>query len=161
MAKLKIKDKKDKKDFLDRLEKFPTLYPGTPDIISTTINIPKKYQNIKCDGSSIWMNSKFIVSKVTEVLMELHLYNSTPSEDAYYIQFYVKHNAPWEIYTDKGFEKNISDVLSKLLKIPCKIGFTEQGMQNTHIASLETCKSPNEWKIAAYILEKYLNEGNK
>jgi len=43
----------------------------------------------------------------------------------------VAHNTTWNIYTDSGFEKAISDVLGY------KVYFTEQGMQEDEGASLE------------------------
>jgi hypothetical protein len=49
---------------------------------------------------------------------------------------YVEHNAggtgDWRIYTDRGFEASISEALG------FDVTFTEQGMQDDGIASLET-----------------------
>ena len=44
---------------------------------------------------------------------------------------YVTHNAGWQIYTDTGFEQSISAVLG------FKVSFTEQGMQDDELASME------------------------
>jgi hypothetical protein len=44
----------------------------------------------------------------------------------------VTHNADWNIYTDKGFEKAISNLLG------FDVQFTEQGMQDDGYASMET-----------------------
>ena len=44
----------------------------------------------------------------------------------------VTHNADWNIYTDKGFEKAISNLLG------FDVTFTEQGMQDDGYASMET-----------------------
>jgi hypothetical protein len=49
-----------------------------------------------------------------------------------YKSIYVKHDSTWEIYTDTGFEKAISDELGYAVQ------FTEQGMQEPGFASLET-----------------------
>jgi len=43
----------------------------------------------------------------------------------------VAHNTTWNIYTDRGFEKGISDALG------FKVFFTEQGMQEDGSASME------------------------
>ena len=44
----------------------------------------------------------------------------------------VEHDTTWEIYTDTGFEDAISEALG------FDVGFTEQGMQDDGVASLET-----------------------
>lgn len=44
---------------------------------------------------------------------------------------YVTHDATWNIYTDRGFEDSISAVLG------FDVGFTEQGMQDDELASME------------------------
>ena len=43
----------------------------------------------------------------------------------------VEHDATWNIYTDSGFEDAISEVLG------VEVTFTEQGMQEDGIASME------------------------
>ena len=43
----------------------------------------------------------------------------------------VEHDAPWNIYTDSGFEQAISTILGY------EVTFTEQGMQENGVASLE------------------------
>ena len=44
---------------------------------------------------------------------------------------YVTHNAGWQIYTDTGFERSISNLLGFAVR------FTEQGMQDDELASME------------------------
>ena len=44
---------------------------------------------------------------------------------------YVTHDAGWQIYTDRGFERSISAVLG------FDVQFTEQGMQEDGFASME------------------------
>ena len=44
---------------------------------------------------------------------------------------YVTHEAGWRIYTDSGFEESISAVLG------FDVTFTEQGMQDDELASME------------------------
>ena len=43
----------------------------------------------------------------------------------------VTHDSDWDIYTDTAFERAISEALG------CKVSFTEQGMQDEGIASME------------------------
>ena len=43
----------------------------------------------------------------------------------------VEHDTTWEIYTDSGFEKAISE------KLGFEVSFTEQGMQDDNFASME------------------------
>ena len=43
----------------------------------------------------------------------------------------VEHDASWRIYTDTGFEAAISEQLG------CDVQFTEQGMQQDGLASME------------------------
>jgi hypothetical protein len=44
----------------------------------------------------------------------------------------VEHDADWTIYTDSGFENAISKTLNM------DVSFTEQGMQEEGLASMET-----------------------
>ena len=80
---------------------------------------------IECDGTSIWSNTAGVVVHVTEI--NAHKYANG------YTVVYALHNAGWEIYTDKGFEQGISKLLGY------NVSFTEQGMQEDEVASLETC----------------------
>jgi hypothetical protein len=79
------------------------------------------------DGTSIWdynydtHGMRVNVSTITVI-----------EEEEGYRQVNVEHDSGWEIYTDKGFERNISDVLG------FEVGFTEQGMQDDNYASMET-----------------------
>jgi len=43
----------------------------------------------------------------------------------------VEHDATWNIYTDSGFENAISKTLNM------DVSFTEQGMQDDELASME------------------------
>jgi hypothetical protein len=71
---------------------------------------------------SIWSNTKDKVVHVTGV---------TVVEEGDCVSVYVKHNATWDIYTDTGFERAISEAVGFAVK------FTEQGMQEDGVASLE------------------------
>lgn len=52
-------------------------------------------------------------------------------EDDGYRQVNVEHDGPWHIYTDSGFEKAISGMVG------FNVDFTEQGMQQDGMASME------------------------
>ena len=85
----------------------------------------------QCDGTSIWGyegDNKVAVSAV-----EVH--NATYEDGDESTMIYVEHNAggtgDWRIYTDKGFEASISEALG------FDVTFTEQGMQDDGVASLE------------------------
>jgi hypothetical protein len=52
-------------------------------------------------------------------------------EDEHWTQVNVEHDSTWEIYTDSGFETAISDAVG------FAVTFTEQGMQEDNIASME------------------------
>jgi len=82
-------------------------------------------------GDSLWMDTTGKTVTVNSITVE------TFEDDANdYMHDYkhvrVAHDAEWEIYTDTGFERAISDVLGY------EVGFTEQGMQEHGVASLET-----------------------
>jgi len=80
---------------------------------------------ISLRGDSIWnregKNPESV--NVTEVTVE--------DEGDNYAHVNVKHDGPWTIYTDTGFEKAISEIVG------FEVSFTEQGMQEEGIASLE------------------------
>jgi hypothetical protein len=47
------------------------------------------------------------------------------------LSIYVTHTAGWQIYSDTGFERSISEALGY------DVYFTEQGMQEDEMASME------------------------
>lgn len=53
------------------------------------------------------------------------------SGDSVCVQVNVAHDSDWDIYTDTAFERAISEALG------FKVGFTEQGMQEDELASME------------------------
>ena len=77
-----------------------------------------------CDGTSIWSDT---------ANKKVHVTGITVIEDTEYdcVSVNVTHDSNWEIYTDRGFEAAISDVLG------FAVTFTEQGMQEDNFASLE------------------------
>jgi hypothetical protein len=55
----------------------------------------------------------------------------TESEDGEYTMVNVEHDTTWDIYTDTGFEAAISELVGE------DVTFTEQGMQQDGVASME------------------------
>jgi hypothetical protein len=58
-----------------------------------------------------------------------------------YAEVAVGHDSDWRIYTDSGFE----DAISKALGF--EVQFTEQGMQQDGVASMETSEAFDEKKV--------------
>lgn len=80
----------------------------------------------KCDGSSIWEDTTGKEVRVTGISVTHNVYDDTMGTSVY-----VTHDSNWEIYTDRGFETAISNALG------FEVAFTEQGMQDDELASLE------------------------
>ena len=87
----------------------------------------------QCNGSSIWDYNGDLQVPVSAV--EVHDITYEDDDDTS-TMVYVEHNAngtgDWRIYTDDGFEESISAALG------FDVTFTEQGMQDDGIASMET-----------------------
>jgi hypothetical protein len=83
---------------------------------------------VECDGSSIWEYEGDLRVNVSaiDIFEEDYLGDGDVST-----MIYVEHDTDWRIYTDKGFEAAISDALG------FEVMFTEQGMQDNGVASLE------------------------
>lgn len=77
---------------------------------------------VKCDGSSIWMNSLDLTVRVSKIVI---------TSDHLGVFVNVCHDGPWTIYTDRGFEQEISSLVG------FNVHFTEAGMQDVGVASLE------------------------
>ena len=96
--------------------------------------IPAKV--VELAGDSIWdrdgSNPKSVkVSKVSiENPYEPGGYMDDDEDDGYR-KISVEHDGPWTIYTDSGFEAAISKMVG------FKVVFTEQGMQEDGMASME------------------------
>ena len=75
-------------------------------------------------GDSIWGYE----GPQTVTVTDISVYTD---EDFDYTSISVEHDTTWEIYTDTGFEKAISDELGY------EVQFTEQGMQQDGVASME------------------------
>ena len=89
-------------------------------ITGVTVNVQDTDMEVvvACDGSSIWGDTTGREVTVTGIAVDE-------------CGIKVTHNSGWDIYTDAGFEKGISGILGY------QVLFTEQGMQQNGIASLE------------------------
>ena len=74
-------------------------------------------------GDSIWGYAGPQTVTVTDI--------SVYTDEDDYKSISVEHNTTWDIYTDTGFEQAISEQLGYAVM------FTEQGMQEDGIASME------------------------
>ena len=79
-------------------------------------------------GDSMW---DYDYAKNGMQVAVTHIGVTEYDDEDYNRSIYVTHNAGWEIYTDTGFEASISSVLG------FDVGFTEQGMQDEGVASME------------------------
>lgn len=86
-------------------------------------------------GDSIWEYDG--PSTVTVAAIHLYYvdedYNTVEAtaEGARLLDVHVAHDTDWRIYTDSGFERAISE------KLGFEVMFTEQGMQENGLASME------------------------
>ncbi len=78
------------------------------------------------DGSSMW---DYNYDKHGMQVNVTHI-GVTEYDDGM-LSVYVTHDKGWQIYTDRGFERSISAVLG------FDVTFTEQGMQDEGVASME------------------------
>ena len=113
----------------DKVHKMLTLINATDDEHA----IVKTYA---CDlavttaGDGIWGCEAGRAIRVSEIAVSQYKDDNGELED--YSMIYVKHDSTWDIYTDSAFEAAISAALGY------RVGFTEQGMQEDGVASMET-----------------------
>ena len=87
-------------------------------------------QTYECDvkitlaGDSLYGTNKGDVATVTSVYTH-------KAQDSEYIALQVAHDLGWQVYTDTGFAKGISELMGY------DVDFTEQGMQEDNNASME------------------------
>ena len=95
--------------------------------------IIKVNKEIALAGDSIWDKEGENPKSVMVDTISIHDENDPDDvgEDMSYRMVNVQHNGPWTIYTDSGFEKAISQIVG------FEVGFTEQGMQDDGMASME------------------------
>ena len=101
-----------------------------------TIRPKGKQAEVDLAGDSIWDRQGENPAKV--YVMSITIENPyepggymDDDEDDGYRKVDVEHNGPWSIYTDSGFSKAISEIVG------FEVDFTEQGMQNDGMASME------------------------
>lgn len=113
----------------DKVHQMLTLINATDDEYA----IVKTYA---CDlavitsGDGIWGCEAGRAICVSEIAVSQYKDDDGELED--YLMIDVKHDSTWDIYTDKGFEAAISAALGY------PVFFTEQGMQEDGVASMET-----------------------
>lgn len=104
-------------------------------LVSTTTEDDTVSTEYKCNvavqlaGDSIW-DCEIEAVTVTSI----HIHETFWDEGDSYITINVVHtgeDGSWRMYTDSGFESAISDLLG------CNVSFTEQGMQEDGLASME------------------------
>ena len=86
---------------------------------------PNFPMQIELAGDSIWDKEDQNPRTVT-----VTDYNMDKDEEGY-VSVTVEHDGPWTVYTDTGFEEEISDMIGM------DVGFSEQGMQEDGRAHLE------------------------
>jgi hypothetical protein len=86
---------------------------------------PNFPMQIELAGDSIWDRDEPNPRTVT-----VTDYNIDKDEEGY-ISVTVEHDGPWTVYTDSGFEEEISDMIGM------EVSFSEQGMQEDGVAHLE------------------------
>ena len=85
-------------------------------------------KNIDLAGDSIWQGE----DRGEEVTYKTFVHEITINTDEDgYMSVSVKHEGPWTIYTDSGFEQEISGIIGT------PVSFSEQGMQDDGMAHLE------------------------
>ena len=77
-------------------------------------------------GDGLWGCEAGRKIKVSGITVVTNAY-----DNELYTMVNVAHDSTWDIYTDSGFETAISDALG------FAVGFTEQGMQEDEMASME------------------------
>lgn len=88
-------------------------------------------------GDSIWEYEGSDTVNVTGI--DLYYVNEdwdpveADAEGARLLDIHVAHDVTWRIYTDSGFEQAITDKLG----LGERVMFTEQGMQENGLASME------------------------
>ena len=86
----------------------------------------------QCNGSSIWDYEGDLRVAVSAVEVHEMTYEDGDTSTMIYVEHNANGTGDWRIYTDDGFEESISVALG------FDVTFTEQGMQDDGVASLET-----------------------
>ncbi len=81
---------------------------------------------VTCAGDGLWGCEAGRKVRVTAIDVITNAFDSDIN-----VNVNVTHDSDWDIYTDTAFERAISEVLG------FKVSFTEQGMQDDGLASME------------------------
>ena len=81
---------------------------------------------VTCAGDGLWGCEAGRKVRVTSID-----FNTTAFDNEVDVQVHVGHDSEWDIYTDTAFERAISEALG------FRVHFTEQGMQEDELASME------------------------
>ena len=84
---------------------------------------------VELAGDSIWGDTAGRVVTVSGITVTEEQYDDGDK----YMHVTVEHDSTWDIYTDTAFAKAISEALKM------DVDFTEQGMQDDGVASMELC----------------------
>jgi hypothetical protein len=82
---------------------------------------------VKLAGDSIWGDTAGRVVNVSGITVTEEQYDDGDK----YMHVTVEHDSTWDIYTDTAFTRAISEALKM------DVDFTEQGMQDDGLASME------------------------
>tara|TARA_B100000768_G_scaffold180929_1_gene202220 strand:- start:2621 stop:3817 length:1197 start_codon:yes stop_codon:yes gene_type:complete len=120
-----IADKNANTPAWQRFKAGDSRYVYKPPLVKEDPSKPSFPIAIKLAGDSIWdrEDPNPTVVNVTD-------YNMDKDEEGY-VSLHVNHDGPWEIYTDTGFAKAISDMIGM------EVDWSEQGMQDHGVAHLE------------------------
>ncbi len=81
---------------------------------------------VVCAGDGLWGCEAGRRVRVTSIDV-----NTTAFDNEVNVQVHVGHDSEWDIYTDTAFERAMSEALG------FRVHFTEQGMQEDELASME------------------------
>ena len=98
---------------------------GAESAVTEDPSKPNFPMQIELAGDSIWDKEDQNPRTVT-----VTDYNMDKDEEGY-VSVTVEHDGPWTVYTDSGFEKEISEMIGM------DMTFSEQGMQEDGMAHLE------------------------
>ena len=121
------------KDFVEDFRRHNDMPPMKDDADESVTEaegrrVIKVNKNIDLAGDSIWQGEK----RGEEVTYKTFVHEITINTDEDgYMSVSVKHEGPWTIYTDSGFEQEISGIIGT------PVSFSEQGMQDDGMAHLE------------------------
>jgi len=93
-------------------------------------------KNIDLAGDSIWQGE----DRGEEVTYKTFVHEITINTDEDgYMSVSVKHEGPWTVYTDSGFEEEISGIIGT------PVSFSEQGMQDDEAVNLDVELDGDFW----------------